>query len=223
MNTKKLEARRQEAEKKWFELQNNQRPVIYVGAASCGLASGAAEVMGALAGYLKNKNHEVDIVKVGCIGPCYLEPLVDIQMPGKPRISYSNVTANHVPPLLDSFLEKGEVYKPRLVGHFGAEAGDGVPKFFDHPMLASQVRIVLRNCGIIDPESLDHYLARDGYKALEKSLAMPRNDVLEIVKNSGIRGRGGAGFPTWRKWLFCRETESAKRYLICNADEGSGD
>jgi NADH-quinone oxidoreductase subunit F len=220
MNTKKLEQRRKQAEKEWAKFQNNQRPLIYVGAGSCGLAAGAAEVIGALEAYVKDKKQDVDVVKVGCIGPCYLEPLVDIQMPGQPRISYSNVTADNVTRLLQSFLEKGEVYKPRLVGHFGTEKFDGVPRFFEHPMLAPQVRIVLRNCGMIDPENLDHYLARDGYKGLEKALAMPWNDVLEVVKNSGIRGRGGAGFPTWRKWLVCRETESAERYLICNADEG---
>jgi NADH:ubiquinone oxidoreductase subunit F (NADH-binding)/(2Fe-2S) ferredoxin len=220
MNTKKLEQRRKQAEKEWAKFQNNQRPLIYVGAGSCGLAAGASEVLGALEAYVKDKNQAVDMVKVGCIGPCYLEPLVDIQMPGQPRISYSNVTSDNVGRLLQSFLEKGEVYKPRLVGHFGTEKFDGVPRFFEHPMLAPQVRIVLRNCGMIDPENLDHYLARDGYKGLEKALAMPWNAVLEVVKNSGIRGRGGAGFPTWRKWLVCRETESAERYLICNADEG---
>ena len=220
MNTKKLRERRKQAEKEWSKFQNNRRPLIYVGAGSCGLAAGASEVIGALEAYVKDKKQDVDVVKVGCIGPCYLEPLVDIRMPGQPRISYSNVTADNVTRLLHSFLEKGEVYKPRLVGHFGTEKLDGVPRFFEHPMLAPQVRIVLRNCGMIDPENLDHYLARDGYKGLEKTLAMPWNDVLEVVKNSGIRGRGGAGFPTWRKWLVCRETESAERYLICNADEG---
>ncbi len=220
MNTKKLRERRKQAEKEWSKFQNNRRPLIYVGAGSCGLAAGASEVIGALEAYVKDKKQDVDVVKVGCIGPCYLEPLVDIQMPGQPRISYSNVTADNVTRLLHSFLEKGEVYKPRLVGHFGTEKFDGVPRFFEHPMLAPQVRIVLRNCGMIDPENLDHYLARDGYMGLEKTLAMPWKDVLEVVKNSGIRGRGGAGFPTWRKWLVCRETESAERYLICNADEG---
>ncbi|MCU0594739.1 MAG: NADH-quinone oxidoreductase subunit NuoF [Desulfobacterota bacterium] len=220
MNTKKLDERRKKAEKEWAKFQNNRRPLIYVGAGSCGLAAGASEVLTAMEAYVKDKKQEVDVVKVGCIGPCYLEPLVDIQMPGQPRISYSNVTADNLPKLLGSYLEKRQVYKPRLVGHFGTEAFDGVPRFFDHPMLAPQVRIVLRNCGMIDPENLDHYLARDGYKGIEKALAMPWNEVLETVKNSGIRGRGGAGFPTWRKWLLCRENESAERYLICNADEG---
>jgi NADH:ubiquinone oxidoreductase subunit F (NADH-binding)/(2Fe-2S) ferredoxin/Pyruvate/2-oxoacid:ferredoxin oxidoreductase delta subunit len=217
---KALDARRGHAVKAWDELQRNTRPVIYVGAGSCGLAAGAAGVIEAIKSYLAGSGRPADVLRVGCIGPCYLEPLVDVQMPGKPRISYSNVTPELVPELLGSFFEQGEVFRRRLVGHFGQDGFDDTPRFFEHPMLARQVRLVLRNCGIIDPENVDHYLARDGYQAIEKCLSLPWTAVLDIVKSSGMRGRGGAGFPTWRKWLACRETESDRRYLICNADEG---
>jgi NADH:ubiquinone oxidoreductase subunit F (NADH-binding)/NAD-dependent dihydropyrimidine dehydrogenase PreA subunit/(2Fe-2S) ferredoxin len=215
-----LDARRAQALAAWAALQNNARPVIYVGAGSCGLAAGAAEVIEAIEKYLAKIKAQADILRVGCIGPCYLEPLVDVQMPGRPRISYSNNTPALVRDVLESFFEKGEVYPRRLVGHFGSDGAEGLPRFFDHPMLSRQVRIVLRNCGIIDPENIDHYLARDGYRALEKCLTLDGAQVLDIVKKSGLRGRGGAGFPTWRKWQVCREAAGDKRYFICNADEG---
>jgi NADH:ubiquinone oxidoreductase subunit F (NADH-binding)/Pyruvate/2-oxoacid:ferredoxin oxidoreductase delta subunit len=145
---------------------------------------------------------------------------MDVQMPGQPRISYSNVRPSDVFLIMESFFEKKEAAKSRLAGHLGEGEFDGVPRFFDMPMLKPQVRIVLRNCGIIDPDDLDHYLARDGYLGLEKCLSMSWTEVLDTIKRSGLRGRGGAGFPTWRKWLTCRETPSDQRYLICNADEG---
>jgi NADH-quinone oxidoreductase subunit F len=215
-----LDERRRAARAAWVELQTSPRPVIYIGAASCGLAAGAAETRQAAESYLERRGIDSAIVAVGCIGPCYLEPLLDIQMPGRPRISYSNVGAKDVPGILEGFFEKNEVPENHLAGHLGDETCDGLPRFFDMPMLKPQRRIVLRNCGLIDPESLDHYLARDGYLGFEKSLAMTWQEALETVKRSGLRGRGGAGFPTWRKWLTCRETESDERYLICNADEG---
>ncbi len=220
MSQKAIEERRRKAAAKWEEFRKNPVPFIYIGAASCGLAAGAAEVQEAVEKYVKKHKKKVRIIQVGCIGPCYLEPLMDIQMPGKPRISYSNVRPSDVPIILESFFDKGEPAKSRLAGHFGEADFDGIPRFFDMPMLKPQVRIVLRNCGIIDPEDFDHYLARDGYRGLENALSKSWQDVLETVKRSGLRGRGGAGFPTWRKWQTCRETESGHRYLICNADEG---
>jgi NADH-quinone oxidoreductase subunit F len=220
MSVKLINERRKRAQESWEKLQNPTRPVIYVGAGTCGRAAGATEVVEAIRGHLKKKKVDARIIEVGCIGPCYLEPLVDVQMPNKPRVSYSNVAPNHVARILDAFFEGNGIPRFHLAGHFGEGELDGVPRFFDHPMLAPQVRIVLRNCGIIDPEDVEHYLVRDGYRAIEKCLSMQWREVIEAIKESGLRGRGGAGFPTWRKWLFCRETDSDQRYLICNADEG---
>ena len=220
MSAKTIHQRRSSAQRNWEKLQNSPRPVIYVGAGSCGRAAGATEVIAAVNEQLAKRNHNAQVIEVGCIGPCYLEPLLDVQMPGKPRISYANVTPAQAVNILDSFFGNNGIPKSNLVGHFGEGELDGIPRFYDQPMHAPQVRIVLRNCGIIDPEDVDHYLARDGYLAIEKCLSMPWKAVLETVKDAGIRGRGGAGFPTWRKWLFCRETKSDQRYLICNADEG---
>jgi NADH:ubiquinone oxidoreductase subunit F (NADH-binding)/NAD-dependent dihydropyrimidine dehydrogenase PreA subunit/(2Fe-2S) ferredoxin len=220
MTTKILDKRRKTAAAKFKALNNSPIPVIFFGAGSCGLAAGAAETQQATEAYLKEHGVDARIIQVGCIGPCYLEPLMDIQMPGKPRISYSNVTPKDVNKILNSFFQKDEVSKIHLVGYLGDGKHDSVPRFFDLPMLKPQVRIVLRNCGLIDPDDIDHYLAQDGYVGFQKCLTMPWQDVLEIVKQSGIRGRGGAGFPTWKKWTVCRQTESDLRYLICNADEG---
>ena len=227
MKTEAIDGRRRQAQAKWNALRESPIPYIYIGAGSCGLAAGAADTQKAAEEYLGQHRIDAKIVPVGCIGPCYLEPLMDVQMPGQPRISYSNVAAKDVATILKGFFEEGEIPKGHLAGHFGEEDGrlkteDGtdIPRFFDLPMLKPQVRIVLRNCGLIDPDDLDQYLARDGYRGFEKCLTMTWQEVLDTVKRSGLRGRGGAGFPTWRKWATCRDQQSDERNLICNADEG---
>src|SRR5512136_2320765 len=220
MNTKKLEQRRKQAEKEWAKFQNNQRPLIYVGAGSCGLAAGAAEVIGALEAYVKDSKQDVDVVQVGCIGPCYLEPLVDIQMPGQPRVSYNNVTTKTLPVILGSHVGESVPYAKAAIGHFGKEPLNGIPRFFDLPMLKPQVRVVLRNCGLIDPEQIDQYLAVDGYQGITNALKVSPDDVIGVVRRAGLRGRGGAGFPTYKKWTVCRNAPGNQKYLICNADEG---
>jgi len=221
MNTTKLNERRTAAQRAWAEFENNTRPIIYFGTSSCGRAAGAMSAWDTAEKLLESLGVEAEICEVGCIGPCYLEPLMDVKLPGKPRVSFANVTPKKAEKILRSIFVDGQIPADEAVGHFG-EIGalESMPRFFDHPMLKPQVRLVLSNCGIIDPNEIAHYLARDGYKALEMALSMRPEQVLEIVKQSGLRGRGGAGFPTWLKWKTCRETEADQRYMICNADEG---
>jgi (2Fe-2S) ferredoxin len=207
------------AKQKWETLQNSQVPVVFIGAASCGRAAGAVQLIAQTGRFLKEQNLSAQMVQVGCIGPCYLEPLVDVQYPGLPRISYNNVTPKSLPGILQSNLVDGKPAKGAL-GHFGKGSYDGIRQFFDLPMLKPQVRVVLRNCGLIDPEEIDHYLAVDGYQGFMNALQMTPENAIGVVRQAGLRGRGGAGFPTFKKWTFCSNAPGEQKYLICNADEG---
>jgi len=207
----------------WNELKSSPLPVIYLGTASCGRAAGALEVLEAIKETLQQNQLKANIVEVGCIGPCYLEPLMDIALPGKPRISFANVTPERARIIVKNNLMNGENPLNYAIGHFNKEVKElngNIPYFFDLPMLKPQVRVVLRNCGIIDPEQIDHYIANDGYLAIQKVLTLQPEDVIREVKDSGLRGRGGAGFPAYKKWEICRLSQGKTRYLICNADEG---
>jgi NADH:ubiquinone oxidoreductase subunit F (NADH-binding) len=148
---------------------------------------------------------------------------MDIQKPGMPRISYSKVTPEKAIHILRSVLARDDLLPKLAAGHFGDEAftaQTGIPRFFDLPMLRTQVRVILKNCGLIDPEDIDHYLANDGYQGFVKALSMPAEAVITELKESGLRGRGGAGFLTAKKWELCRRAKTTPKYLICNADEG---
>jgi len=208
------------AKGKWDKLKDNREPIVYIGAASCGRAAGALELKEAAKAFLADNKKSARVIEVGCIGPCYLEPLVDIKMPGQPRVSYNNVNAKTLQMILKSHFVNGEPHKKLALGHFGTDDLDGIPRFWDLPMLKPQVRIVLRNCGLIDPEEIDQYLAVDGYQGFMKALKSTAEDVIATVRQAGLRGRGGAGFPTFRKWTVCRESPGEQKYLICNADEG---
>lgn len=217
-----FEARVAQARRKWNLIQKSKTPVIYIGSATCGIAAGALEVLKSVKRTLKENGLKARVVQVGCIGPCYLEPLMDIAVPGCPRISYGPVDSSSARKIIERYLIEGNPSSDLVVGHFGANgnAPDGVPRFFDIPMLKPQVRVVLRNCGFIDPDDIDHYLANDGYVGLLKALSTTPQEVIEIVKEAGIRGRGGAGFPTFRKWEICRGAEGTTKYMICNSSEG---
>jgi len=211
---------RQRAQEEWKTLEDGRQPRILVGTATCGRSAGAIEVLEAL--QFESSRHELDcrVVEVGCIGLCYAEPMVSIFKPSRPGIVYGNVTAPMAARLIEGYLLHDDPLAAEALGVIGAGSVDGVPPLFQTPVLRHQVRRVLRNCGLIDPAKIDHYLAKDGYSGLVKALAGDSGTIIEEIKKAGLRGRGGAGFPTWRKWQFCREATGEEKYLICNADEG---
>lgn len=199
------------------------RPTILVGAGTCGLGAGARETLAAIHHYLDQHEIKADVVMVGCIGLCSLEPIVDVQLPGRPRVSYKQVTAERAPELLASALG-GTVPEKWVLGQHrsvAAEPWPDVPLLDEHPFFAPQTRWVLANCGIIDPSQIEEYIARGGYKALAEMLRGTTPEaVCDAVEQSGLRGRGGGGFPTGKKWKFARQSPGDQKYLVCNADEG---
>jgi len=199
------------------------RPAIFVGAGTCGLGAGAAATLRTVRDYLAEHHLAADVVEVGCIGMCVSEPMVDVQLPGRTRLCFAGITGDKVGDLLDAALA-GSVPETGVLGQHRAEgltSWEGVPHLDEHPFLAPQKRWVLANCGLIDPSSIDEYLARGGYRALFRALTqLGPGEVCDIVAQSGLRGRGGAGFPTGTKWQFALKEEADRKYVICNADEG---
>ncbi|TET36312.1 MAG: NADH-quinone oxidoreductase subunit NuoF [Planctomycetota bacterium] len=212
----KLSESRDRAKSTWDSIENNSEPIIFLGAATCGLAAGADTLVEKLeAGGVKAR-----IEKVGCLGTCFAEPLVYVKLPGDPIVVYSSVTEETLENIVADHVAGGKVRGDLAMGVLADEAFDGIEPFFKLPALKPQVRIAIRNCGIIDPTNLDHALARGGYEGFERALSMKPEEVIEEVKASGLRGRGGGGFPTGLKWGFARKSSGDEKYLICNADEG---
>ena len=179
---------------------------VVIGQGSCGIAAGAEKVRKAL--IKENIDARVPISITGCIGMCYLEPIVDIYDEDKltrlVKVSESDA------PAIAEYINTGNRSKIENL----------VVTDEDSKFLSKQTRIALRNCGIINPEIIEEYIDRGGYTALKKALGMTPEEVIEIIKTSGLAGRGGAGFPTWFKWNAARQSEGEEKYLICNADEG---
>ncbi|TRZ53004.1 MAG: NADH-quinone oxidoreductase subunit NuoF [Dehalococcoidia bacterium] len=211
---------RSQAVSEWEALEHSDKPRILVGAATCGRAAGASGVLEAINSALAQHNLEAIITQVGCIGLCYAEPIVNIIKPGRPHIYYGNLTPELASELVEDYIINDNPRPDLALGTVGDDDIQDISKFFELPMLKPQVRVALRNCGLIDPENINHYIANGGYGGLVKALAMTSEEVIEEIKKSGLRGRGGAGFPTGVKWEFCRKSPGTVKYIICNADEG---
>ncbi|MBL7125190.1 MAG: NADH-quinone oxidoreductase subunit NuoF [Dehalococcoidales bacterium] len=189
-----------------------------VGAATCGRAAGALEVLRAIKDELKKQRLDCPVVEVGCMGHCYAEPIVTISKPGYPPICYGYVNPVIAERLISEFILGDD---PCLEFVLGAlEENDLVPSFSDFPRAKFEKKVILKNCGHIDPEQVEHYIANGGYAALVKALQMQPEEIIDEVKSSGLRGRGGAGFPTGQKWEICRNAGGRPKYIICNGDEG---
>ena len=192
-------------------------PKLYVGMGSCGLSAGAREVLEALRNLAAAHEGAPPPEITGCIGMCYREPLVEVRENGR-RTLYGEVTPAKAETIFRRHLLGGEILEDEVVLRLERDAA---PAGQEAEFYSQQQRIVLRNCGTIDPESIEDYEAAGGYQALAKALReMTPPGIIQEIKDSGLRGRGGAGFPTGLKWSFAAGNQADHKYVICNADEG---
>ncbi len=215
-----------ECREKFIHLNNrltykeHELPIIFIGMGTCGLAAGAEKVKEAIEAELIKLNIEAVIEATGCIGFCAKEVIVDIKLPGDARVSYCEITPKLVSKLLQKTIIEKEIFTEKLLGAH-SEHSKKINLLKDDSFFKQQVKIVLKNCGVLNPLSIDAYIANGGFSAIDKAIRrMKPADVVKEILASGLRGRGGAGFPTGKKWDLAQKQKAPQKYLICNADEG---
>ena len=181
---------------------------VVIGQGSCGVATGARKTAAEFEKQIAEKKLNIDVDITGCVGTCYLEPIVDIYDDDGKMTRYVRVKPDKVEKIVEDHLISNKIVEDQAISEE------------DKLFIEKQQRVVLRNCGVINPENIDEYIAADGYKAIEKALSMKPEAVIDEIRISGLRGRGGAGFPTWFKWNATRRHPGDRKYLVCNADEG---
>ena len=205
------------ARAEWEALQKGT--YITVGTATCGRAAGALDVIDALNKELARQGLRVPVVQVGCTGLCHADPFVSIYKADSLRVAYNNVTPEKVHRLVEGYVAGDDPCLELALGTLEGCSGEAlnIPEL---PRFERELRLVLRHCGCIDPENINHYIANGGYSGLNKALGMAPEEIIEHVQRSGLRGRGGAGYPTYQKWELCRKAAGTPKYVVCNADEG---
>ncbi len=228
---------RAQAEESWVPFAEPQCPLIKVGLTTCSRAAGAQQTLDAVRKELAAHSLQADVMVTGCWGLCYAEPVVEVARSAKggPAVLYGRVTADRVPQLIEQAVAGDGIASEFALAVLAEEPFDraqdrpldelpadwrGVPPLDSLEFFRPQVRRLMANCGVIDPEEIDHYIARGGYEGLSKAFGMTDEQVIGEVTESGLWGRGGAGFPTGRKWDFLRTAQNTPKYMICNADEG---
>lgn len=212
---------RDKAKSAWQKKQEARVPRIIVGMGACGIGVGAVQVKAAIEEELKRRGIEAGVEQTGCIGMCFKEVLVDIINPGRPRITYGNITPALVPQLIEDCVVKGQTRPDLAVGVMGDQPLVGIPSYDQIPFFKYQQRLVMRNWGVIDPYSIDDYVANGGYTSFVKALfEMTPEQIIEEVKKSNLQGRGGAAFPSGVKWESCRKASGYPKYILCNGEEG---
>ena len=212
---------RAKADARWQELTAGERPWIRVGTELNGQAAGALEVVEALRSGLDKRGIEAILDEVGTLGLSYAEPLVDVLKPGNARLLFSRVTPDDVPTIIDEYILGDRVPKGLAFAYLGDGPIDGVPDLNSMPQYSLQRRIAMRNAGHIAPGDILQYVANDGYAALDKALfQMEPSGVIDDMKASNLRGRGGAGFPAGLKWSFMVNSPGPVKYIACNCEEG---
>jgi NADH:ubiquinone oxidoreductase subunit F (NADH-binding)/Pyruvate/2-oxoacid:ferredoxin oxidoreductase delta subunit len=198
------------------------KPLIFVSSGTSSIIAGSEKTCTSISSYITENEPSASLVRVGCTGPANFEPLVCIQLPGKNKLFFRNITEEKVEPLLNGVFHN-DINEDDLIGQTGTssfELWPGIPFMDKLPFFARQRRIVLRNCGNYDPESIEEYIARGGYRAYVKAIRYYTfEEVCDIVERSGLRGRSGGGYLTGLKWKQALNTTSNARYLICNARE----
>jgi NADH-quinone oxidoreductase subunit F len=224
--------RRRAAARQQWQAKTEGDLYVTVGTGTCGVAAGAQDTLAAIESELDRRGLTASVSRVGCVGMCSYEPMVEVRAATGKRLCYGGAISETVPEIFASYFDGEPLRNAVVVGEVMPETalvGDRSLQslaFLDPaerlriPFQEGQLRVVLSNCGLIDPESVDDYLATEGYLGLEIALSMAPEAVIDEVIRSGLRGRGGGGFSTGTKWKLARQTPRWPKYVICNADEG---